>query len=64
MYVCHCEAVNDRAVDAAIISGASSVAEVTARCHAGGGCGGCHGLIETMIEAVRAHEELTDRSVA
>jgi bacterioferritin-associated ferredoxin len=40
MYVCHCEAITDRTIDAAIASGARCVAEVTARCRAGGGCGG------------------------
>jgi bacterioferritin-associated ferredoxin len=51
MYVCHCKAVTDRTVDAAIASGARSVAEVTERCRAGGGCGGCHGLLERLIQA-------------
>ena len=50
MYVCHCNAVSDRTVDAAIASGASTVSEITARCSAGGGCGGCHELLETLLE--------------
>ena len=40
MYVCHCNAVTDRTVDAAIASGATTVPEITERCTAGGGCGG------------------------
>lgn len=51
MYVCHCKAVTDRTVDAVVASGARSVAEVTERCHAGGGCGGCHGRLEALIRA-------------
>jgi bacterioferritin-associated ferredoxin len=49
--ICHCEAVSDRTVDAALASGARSVDEVTARCRAGGGCGGCHRALEALIEA-------------
>jgi bacterioferritin-associated ferredoxin len=51
VYVCHCKAVTDRTVDAVVASGARTVAEVTERCRAGGGCGGCHGLLEALIEA-------------
>jgi bacterioferritin-associated ferredoxin len=51
VYVCHCKAVTDRTVDAAIASGASTVPEITARCTAGGGCGGCHHLLEALLEA-------------
>ena len=51
MVVCHCKAVSDRTVNAAIASGARSVSEVTSRCTAGGGCGGCHTLLQSLIEA-------------
>ena len=34
-----------------IASGARTVAEVTDRCRAGGGCGGCHGRLQALIEA-------------
>ncbi len=51
MYVCHCMAVTDRTIDAAISSGARSVDEVTERCHAGGGCGSCHSLLQALIDA-------------
>lgn len=51
MVVCHCKAVSDRTVDAAIASGATTVDEITARCTAGGGCGGCHGLLEALLKA-------------
>jgi bacterioferritin-associated ferredoxin len=49
--VCHCEAVSDRSVVAANASGARSVDDVTSRCHAGGGCGGCHELLQALIDA-------------
>jgi bacterioferritin-associated ferredoxin len=51
MYVCHCEGVTDRTVDAAISSGARCVADVTARCGAGGGCGSCHETLEALLAA-------------
>jgi len=54
VYVCHCKAITDRTVDATIASGAHSVAEVTARCHAGGGCGRCHEALQALIDAVTA----------
>jgi len=46
---CSCAAVSDRTVQAAIASGASTVEEVTSRCRAGGGCGGCHALLERLL---------------
>jgi bacterioferritin-associated ferredoxin len=54
MYVCHCEAVSDRSVAAAIASGARSIDDVTSRCHAGGGCGSCHELLQALIDAAAA----------
>ncbi|HTU37139.1 MAG TPA: (2Fe-2S)-binding protein [Acidimicrobiales bacterium] len=51
MYVCHCKVISDRTVNAAIASGAQTVADITSRCTAGGGCGGCHRLLQAMIDA-------------
>lgn len=50
MLICHCAAVNDTCVRAAITAGSTSVAEVTAACGAGGGCGGCHQLIQRLLD--------------
>jgi len=63
MVVCHCEAVSDRTVDAAIASGARTVDDITARCHAGGGCGGCHRMLQALIDAVDT-PETADASAA
>lgn len=52
MVICHCKAVSDRTVGAAIAGGARSVDDVSARCRAGGGCGGCHRAIQALIEAL------------
>jgi bacterioferritin-associated ferredoxin len=64
MYVCHCNGVTDRTVDAAIASGASTVPDITDRCTAGGGCGGCHRLLEELLEASAAKHELAAASAA
>ncbi|HEX3946534.1 MAG TPA: (2Fe-2S)-binding protein [Acidimicrobiales bacterium] len=49
MLICSCKAVNDRTVRAAIGSGAATVDEVTRRCKAGGGCGGCHSMLQRLL---------------
>lgn len=56
MLVCSCKAVSDRTVRAAIGSGAATVSEVTRRCKAGGGCGGCHVLLERLLVESRQEE--------
>lgn len=50
MYVCICNAVTVQEVERTIQAGASSREEVTVGCRAGGDCGSCHGMIETMLE--------------
>ena len=57
MYVCVCFAITEEEVKSAITSGAGSVSEVTRACRAGGDCGSCHGMIETMLEERNADEE-------
>ena len=68
MYVCCCRAVTDREVNEVIEGGATTVAEVTRRCGAGGDCGACRGMIEEMIEAKKdqlvAVEQLTRTKAA
>jgi bacterioferritin-associated ferredoxin len=51
MYVCVCLAVTDSEVQSAVDAGASTVAQVTSACRAGGDCGACHSMIEQMIES-------------
>ena len=50
MIVCHCHATSDRAIRRAVREGASSSAEVTRHCGAGGTCGGCKPRIESIVE--------------
>lgn len=59
MYVCVCLAVTDSCVREAIENGCDSRQAVTRACRAGGDCGACHGMIESMIED---HLEAADRS--
>jgi bacterioferritin-associated ferredoxin len=49
MIVCLCRRVSDLAIRTAIDEGARTVAEVSAACRAGTGCGSCHETIEDMI---------------
>lgn len=50
MLVCHCKAVTDRAIDAAVSAGASCPRSVVRATHAGTGCGGCLQTLRSMIE--------------
>ena len=52
MVVCHCNAVNDRAIRAEIAAGALDVDALAERCGAGGGCGQCHPVIEAILATV------------
>jgi bacterioferritin-associated ferredoxin len=47
--VCHCEAVNDSTIRAAVLSGADDVGAVGERCGAGINCGGCHRALERLL---------------
>ncbi len=50
MYVCVCYAVTDTEVQSAIQGGCTSREAVTRACRAGGDCGSCHGMIDSMLE--------------
>jgi NAD(P)H-nitrite reductase large subunit len=60
--LCHCRAVSDGTVNAAIASGASTLAHVSAATGAGTGCGGCVPAIEVLLAeaalAITAPEQL------
>lgn len=49
MVVCSCLAVNDRAVRDAIANGAASIDDLSAKCRAGGRCGGCWPELERLL---------------
>lgn len=50
MIVCHCAALNDQAIQAAVQAGARDADEVSALCGAGGQCGGCFEMVEELVE--------------
>jgi bacterioferritin-associated ferredoxin len=52
--VCHCEAVNDQTVRAAVLSGADDLTQVGERCRAGTDCGGCHRMLERLLAQHKA----------
>jgi bacterioferritin-associated ferredoxin len=49
MVVCHCNAVNDRAIRTEIEAGAADANAVAARCGAGAHCGSCQPLVERLL---------------
>lgn len=52
MVVCHCAAVNDRAIRAEIEAGALDADALADRCGAGGRCGSCRPVIEAILATV------------
>ena len=58
MLICHCHAVNDRAIrDAALAVGATEPEQITAMCGAGGHCGGCMPALQELLDELRAADE-------
>jgi bacterioferritin-associated ferredoxin len=53
MLVCHCKGVTEREVQRAIQSGACSLREIASQCGAGSVCGGCHPVIDDLLEPPR-----------
>ena len=49
MIVCHCKAVNDRAIREAIRRGARTPREVALACQAGRRCGGCIPTVRELL---------------
>ncbi len=60
--VCTCFGVTDVEIEKVITEhDLTTVEEVTNYCKAGGGCGGCHGQIEKMIEEIQGDKVKTSR---
>jgi bacterioferritin-associated ferredoxin len=53
MVVCHCRAVNDALVRLCLDRDDLTVDDVTARCGAGGHCGGCRETIQALLDERR-----------
>jgi bacterioferritin-associated ferredoxin len=60
--VCHCNAVSDREVRAAVLEGACDVDDVTRFCGAGGDCGSCRASIEALLDVRPTRVLLTTAS--
>ena len=54
MLICHCRAVNDKAIRAAVLAGADDFDTLSGLCGAGSRCGGCIPAVVDLIE--RTHE--------
>jgi NifU-like protein len=55
--ICTCFGVTDKEIERVIReNNLTTVEEVTNYCKAGGGCGGCQGEIEKMIEKIQPDE--------
>jgi bacterioferritin-associated ferredoxin len=50
MMVCHCAAVSDHELVAAIEDGADSVQALALRCGAASQCGGCRPTVEQLLQ--------------
>ena len=49
MIVCHCEAVTDREIRQSVAEGACTARQVARACGAGGRCGGCLPVVESLL---------------
>lgn len=54
MLICHCRAVNDTTIRAAIDTGVRQPEELARHCGAGGACGGCLPAVLALLDEARA----------
>jgi bacterioferritin-associated ferredoxin len=50
MWVCLCKAVTEHQIRLAVRNGARTLPEITMRCRAGSGCGGCEPELARILE--------------
>lgn len=60
MIVCHCRCATDREIRRAVREGATSLRDVSSRCGAASGCGGC---AEAVVEIMAAEMGIAPRAV-
>lgn len=60
MIICHCRCATDREIRRAVREGAATLREVSSRCGAASGCGGC---AEAVAELIAAELGTTARAV-
>ena len=64
MLICHCRAVNDQTIRAAMVSGAREPDELAQRCGAGARCGGCLPALRELLDELDAEQRLATGSSA
>ena len=57
MLICHCKAVNEATIRAAVLAGARDIEGLGRRCGAGTGCGGC---APALLELLAEHHDRRD----
>jgi bacterioferritin-associated ferredoxin len=63
MIVCHCKAVNDRAIRDVIRRGARSPREVGLACQAGRRCGGCIPTVRELLASETAEPDVAPETL-
>jgi bacterioferritin-associated ferredoxin len=58
MLICHCKAVNDQTIRAAVMAGASDIDALAGMCGAGSRCGGCIPAVIDLLERVHEAEPM------
>lgn len=64
MLICHCRAVNEATIRAAILAGARQPDDLIRRCGAGGLCGGCVPALFKLLNEVGAKTSKDARTSA
>lgn len=62
MWVCLCKGVSDQHIRAAVHAGARTAEEITARCRAASGCGGCLPEVRRLLEDTLAAKAFLART--
>jgi bacterioferritin-associated ferredoxin len=64
MIVCECTGTSDKKIRNLVHEGATTVAEITRRCGAGGCCRACRPLISRIVKATVAESTVAESAVA
>ena len=64
MIVCSCSRVSERAIDAAVLSGADDVDAIARACGAGARCGGCRPALDRLLAQRQADHQHLRRRIA
>jgi bacterioferritin-associated ferredoxin len=56
--ICHCKAVNDQTIRAAVLAGANDIDTLAGMCGAGSRCGGCLPAVIDLLDRVHDSEPM------